>query len=188
MRLRVVSDLHFEFMRDGGASMAQEVTAEPYDVLVVAGDICSFKGLYRALRVITEAAGAKPVVYVLGNHEAYGGTWEAALGEARRAEASFPNLHVLERQTLELGGQRFVGLTLWFPHGPMPEEADHCLGDFSYIRDIYDFLPTRHGLQLGSSQRPSCLATSWSPTTCRTLGASTRSTEAPGSTASSSTT
>lgn len=141
MKLRIASDLHFEFMRDGGRSMAAELTADPdYDVLVVAGDVASFKGMYGALGVICEAAGNKPVVYVLGNHEAYGGTWKGALQNARRAEATWSNLHVLEQQVEVILGQRFVGCTLWFPHSPCPEPYDSGLGDFHYIRDIYEFI------------------------------------------------
>jgi Icc-related predicted phosphoesterase len=141
MRLRIASDLHFEFMRDGGKHISQELTADPgFDVLIVAGDISSFKGLCRALVTLCQAS-PKPVIYVLGNHDAYGSTWKAALDEARRATSLCDNLHVLEREVLELDGQRFVGCTLWFPHDGIPKVVDRCLGDFHYIKDIYEFLP-----------------------------------------------
>jgi Icc-related predicted phosphoesterase len=141
MRLRICSDLHFEFMRDGGRSLSAELVADPaFDVLVVAGDICSLHDLYSSLVTISEAARDKPVVYVLGNHEAYGGTLDAAIREARRAASSCSNLNLLEQQVACIQGQRFVGCTLWFPHQGAPEPLDQCLGDFSYIRDIYDWI------------------------------------------------
>lgn len=142
MKIRAVSDLHFEFQRDGGASLAIELTAAPFDVLVVAGDLSSFKDMYRALGTICEATVGKPVVYVLGNHEAYGGTWVAALAEARRAAATWSNLHVLEQETVEIEGHRFVGCTLWFPHDGVRKAMDGCLADFKLIRDSYDAIPT----------------------------------------------
>lgn len=142
MKVRIASDLHFEFQRDHGASLAAELTADPgYDVLVIAGDLTSYKGLPSALTLLAESAGDKPVVYVLGNHEAYGATWKGALEEARRAQTAHKNLHVLEQETATIASRRFVGCTLWFPHDPHPEREDSFLGDFSYIADIYEFLP-----------------------------------------------
>lgn len=152
MRIRPVSDLHFEFQRDHGASLIKEIVTEPFDVLVVAGDLCSVKGLYAALRTVCEAT-EKPVVFVMGNHEAYGGSWQRAYDEARRAAATFNNLHFLENESVELGGERFLGTTLWFPHSGDPDPMDNFMGDFRYIRDIYDrVLPdkpikARHFLQ-----------------------------------------
>lgn len=143
MKLRFVSDLHFEFMKDQGAAMSVELTRDRnFDVLVVAGDLASYKTLYPSLAMLAAAAGDKPVVYVLGNHEAYGATWGGALAEARRAQQDHPNLTVLERETAVIAGQRFVGCTLWFPHPPWAEREDQWIGDFHYIADIYDFIHT----------------------------------------------
>ena len=144
MKIRVVSDLHFEFMRDHGVSISQEVTTNPdYDVLVVAGDIASFKGLYGALVTICQAAAPKPVVYVIGNHEGYGSTIKAVFQECHRAEATCPNLVFLEEKVQVIQGQRFVGCTLWFDHDGMPDLADASLNDFHLIRDIYEFIANK---------------------------------------------
>lgn len=129
-------------MRDGGRSIAAELVADDgFDVLVIAGDLCSLKGLRASLQTVSEAADTRPVLYVLGNHDAYGGTREAALAEARLAASSCANLTVLEQQVALIQGQRFVGCTLWFPHRGSPEPLDGHLGDFSHIRDIYEWLP-----------------------------------------------
>lgn len=141
MKLRIASDLHFEFMRDGGDSLLTELIHEDFDVLVLAGDVCSFKGLNNTLGRICEAVSPRPVVFVLGNHEAYGGSWMAAVEVLRRVEARCPNLHGLEQQTVTLMGQRFVGCTLWYPHSGVPGRMDRSIGDFQAIKDVYDFLP-----------------------------------------------
>ncbi|RYE94591.1 MAG: metallophosphoesterase [Myxococcales bacterium] len=142
VKLRIASDLHVEFMRDDGRTIAAELVAdEDFDVLVLAGDLCSLKGLRAALSTVSEAARGRPVVYVLGNHDAYGGTREAALGEARRAASACTNLTVLEQEVAVIEGQRFVGCTLWVPHPGSPDHTDDFMGDFRYIHDIYGWLP-----------------------------------------------
>jgi hypothetical protein len=66
-----------------------------------------------------------PVVYILGNHDYYGSTIEAALASARRA-SNGSNLMILENETAIFGDVRIVGATLWtdfeVPHGgPGPQ-------------------------------------------------------------------
>lgn len=138
MKLRIVSDLHVEFHRDGGFSLLQEIVSAAFDVLVVAGDLCSAKGLYAALRVVCEAADRKPVVYVMGNHEGYGRSWKAAFDEVSRAAADFPNLVFLENALKIIDGVKFVGCTLWCPHPGEPLDTDGFIGDYRYISDIYE--------------------------------------------------
>jgi predicted phosphodiesterase len=137
--LRIVSDLHVNYQRDQGRSLAAEITLDTsYDVLVIAGDLCDFDDIYRSLEIFCLAAAPRPVVYVLGNHEGIGGTWVAAVQEARRAAATHDNLHVLEQQVVELLGQRFVGCTLWFCHDGEVKATDGEMPDFQHIRDLRD--------------------------------------------------
>lgn len=137
MKIRPVSDLHFEFQRDHGVSLMDEIVAEPFDVLVVAGDLSYVRGLYSALKTVCGAT-KKPVVYVMGNHEAYGGSWRRAYDEANRAFADFSNLYFLENSSMRIEGVLFYGTTLWFPHDGEPAPLDNFMGDFQYISDIYD--------------------------------------------------
>jgi len=114
-----------------------------FDVLVVAGDISNMEST-RSLSLVELASTAnpKPVVYVLGNHEAYGGTLEEAEAKARKATATCGNLHVLEREVAEIAGQRFVGCTLWYEYsGWVP--LDDRMGDFTWIDGIRSWLPER---------------------------------------------
>ena len=40
MKIRILSDLHFEFHQDGGASFLSDPDPKEVDVLILAGDIC----------------------------------------------------------------------------------------------------------------------------------------------------
>jgi predicted phosphodiesterase len=141
VKVRFASDLHFEFHDDRGAAISRELAGGDFDVLVVAGDLCSYEGLAAALHTVTASVAPKPVVYVLGNHEAYGASWDAALDRARGARASAPNLTVLERDTAVVAGRRFVGCTLWFPHSGAKQPLDELMTDFQLITGLRDWLP-----------------------------------------------
>jgi Icc-related predicted phosphoesterase len=143
MKLRLASDLHFEFHADQGEGMTAELVAGAFDVLVIAGDLCDFQGLAAALRRVARAAAPRPVVYVLGNHEFYGGDRGAVIRTVAAAVSEHPNLHWLEGcggngsegqdlGVVTLGGHRFVGTTLWFAHHP--NAPQWAMNDFSTIR------------------------------------------------------
>lgn len=101
MRLRVFSDLHTEFE-------AFEPPVVDADVVVLAGDIgTKAHGLMWALRTFDV-----PVVYVLGNHEFYGGA-SPHLVHKLKAFAAGTHVHVLDEDSVVLGGVRFLGATLW---------------------------------------------------------------------------
>lgn len=107
MRLHIMSDLHLEF----GGFTPPAVAA---DVTVLAGDINKYD------LGITWAAEYFPpdrTIYLLGNHEYYGGEFKEVLG-ACRCKARDLGLHVLENSSVEIEGVRFVGATLW---------SDFCL-------------------------------------------------------------
>lgn len=121
MRIQVVSDLHLEFddvvIPNGGA-----------DVLVLSGDIATAKSLgektkdsvsdgklfmrYRDFftRVSRDFAH---VVYVAGNHEFYGSTYETGLRSLRNFCASFDNVYFLDDAHIDIEDTRFIGATLW---------------------------------------------------------------------------
>lgn len=145
MKLRLASDLHYEFHADQGAGMTAALVAGTFDVLVIAGDLCDFQGLAAALRRVASAAAPRPVVYVLGNHEFYGGDRAAVINTVAKVVREHSNLHWLEGcgaggtegqalGVVTLDGRRFVGTTLWFAHHPnAPEWA---MNDFVTIRGL----------------------------------------------------
>lgn len=107
MKLLILSDLHLEL---GGA---YAVPADlDFDVVVLAGDIhCPGS---KAVRWAQKEStfGGRPVVLVAGNHEFYGRELRSELDEMKKAAAR-SNVHVLDREHLDLDGVRFVGCTLW---------------------------------------------------------------------------
>ncbi len=102
MKIQILSDLHLEF--DGFDAPATDA-----DVVVLAGDIhVKFGGLDWAIEQFPD----KPVVYVLGNHEYYGGALpKHTLAMQDRAAGS--SVIVLENDAVDIGGIRFLGCALW---------------------------------------------------------------------------
>jgi predicted phosphodiesterase len=101
MRLHIYSDLHLEF-----APLDPPETGA--DVVILAGDI------HVQTRGIEWAAQAfrRPVIYVPGNHEYYGGHFKNTLAKMKD-RASDTQVHVLDRGEVTIGGVRFLGTTLW---------------------------------------------------------------------------
>lgn len=130
MKLNVLSDLHLSL----GALPLPENDA---DVVILAGDIA------RPKEAIAWAAGfARPVLYVPGNHEFYGGSIEGTL-EALKALSEGTRVRVLDDEAVVIDGVRFLGTTLWtdfmlFGAGEKRaaamREAERFMRDFSRIR------------------------------------------------------
>lgn len=132
MKIRPVSDLHFEFHADAGETLSSEVTATTegdFDVLVVAGDLLSARGLAHALSLLAGKT-RKPIVYVPGNHEFYGSNRETVMKNLRGIERLFPHLHALDNEVLTVDSVRFLGTPLWFRKSNAPTWA---MNDFTAI-------------------------------------------------------
>lgn len=108
MRLLVLSDLHHELWRDL-APEADLARSRP-DLVILAGDI--HLGAH-AIPWAARAFAPLPVLYVAGNHEAYGSSLEQARQEIDAACARTTNVQQLHCRELQLGGVRFLGATLW---------------------------------------------------------------------------
>jgi len=135
VKILVVSDLHFEFHRDGGESLVKDLNKD-VDVLVAAGDIAVGSGISGALKLLGK--NFKQVIYLAGNHEYYGYTRGRV--NAIIAEAASGNIHWLyPGHTATVNDQRFIGGTLWFPRSSAPK---HQMNDFKLIKDfetwVYD--------------------------------------------------
>lgn len=101
MRLHILSDLHLEFaplgLPDPGA-----------DAVILAGDIhVQTRGVGWALE-----AFRRPVIYVAGNHEYYGGHFKNTL-QKMKERAKDTHVHVLDREEVVIEGVRFLAATLW---------------------------------------------------------------------------
>lgn len=137
MRVQVLSDLHFEFHRDGGEAFVQSLNPSGVDVLILAGDIALGYDLWHALALFCKRYENAHVLYVLGNHEYYRSSpaeVERALKDVRKRPWATKNLHILQDDIVDIQGVRFAGSTLWFRDDPMNTHYKHHLNDFNLIR------------------------------------------------------
>lgn len=144
MKVAVASDLHFEFHRDGGKTLAAELPDT--DVIVVAGDLTNAASLWDSVRVLLEKY--RHVVYVFGNHEFYGSSFQAVRQSVAKLQRRLPRLreeaaerhvelgelHLLDNSTVTIEGQRFVGTTMWFRHEEGIEWRHRFMNDFHVIK------------------------------------------------------
>jgi Icc-related predicted phosphoesterase len=102
MRIQVISDLHQEFG-------SLELSFDKVDLAIFAGDVnLGTKGI----QWIQSAIKNIPVIYVLGNHEYYKGSYPKTLNNIiDLSEGS--NVHVLENKSIVIGDVTFHGATLW---------------------------------------------------------------------------
>lgn len=131
MRILSISDLHFECHADGGKSFVESLP-KTLDVLVVAGDLCTFGMLENSLKLLADAA--PQVVYVSGNHEFWESKPSDVLKRLERHSSKLSNLHWLERGAAVINGQRFVGATMWFREDPLSIGARSKMNDFQCIK------------------------------------------------------
>jgi Icc-related predicted phosphoesterase len=140
MKVKVVSDLHLECCEYGhGVPDLGEG-----EVLILGGDIlCArhFKKNGSLKEVYTNflkkcADNFENVLYIAGNHEAYGynyeGTWDVL------KEQMPVGVHLMEDSVVKISDWVFIGSTLWtdFRNGNALEmmEAAQCMNDYKTIR------------------------------------------------------
>ena len=134
MRIRVMSDLHLEFTKG-----RIDLEPDPEATLVLAGDIAlakkssSFKDFLEKI-----AQDFKFVVYVMGNHEHYKGSFLCSENKLQDACAHLLNVFVVEKDWIVLDGVNFVGATLWTDMdnaNPIAMEyIKNVMNDFRVIR------------------------------------------------------
>jgi len=130
VKLNVLSDLH---LSQGELPLPENDA----DLVILAGDLA------RPARAVAWASRIpKPVLYVAGNHEFYGGSIEGTVAELKRLCAG-TRIRVLDCEEVVLGGVRFLGATLWTDFmlggaGAAREaamrEAGRFMRDFSVVR------------------------------------------------------
>ncbi len=133
MKLNILSDLHL----GQGALAAPDNDA---DMVILAGDVAR-----PAQAVEWATALRKPVLYVPGNHEFYGGSIDGTLATLRSLCAG-TNVRLLDDDVVELGAVRFVGSTLWTDfmlqgadrRERAMQEGQRFMRDFSRIRATED--------------------------------------------------
>jgi predicted phosphodiesterase len=132
MKLHILSDLHLDVS-------AMDAPRSDADVVVLAGDIGRPPhALAWALRL------AKPVVYVVGNHEFYGGHIDRTVAELKVLCAGTP-VQVLDDEALVIGGVRFLGSTLWTDFELFADPAAKAAAIAAAQRRMRDFSRIRGG-------------------------------------------
>lgn len=140
LKLYVVSDLHLEY----SPWVPDPDAVAQADIVVLAGDIgIGTHGVSWAAKTFP----TKPVIYVIGNHEFYGGNISRTAIEIKQA-ARGTNVTVLDNDELVLqpgvtGGEpvRVLGATLWTDFALFGDDvvnqalmqAKHFISDFSCI-------------------------------------------------------
>ena len=123
MKVALASDVHLEF---GPISLENTENAE---VLILSGDICVAKDLMdrdqygifdrfdrsnNIHKFFQECCQRFPhVVYVMGNHEHYHGDYANTVTILRARLGYLVNLHILDKEMVQLNGVSFIGGTLW---------------------------------------------------------------------------
>lgn len=122
IRIALGSDLHIEF-----GQILLKNTGDA-DLLVLAGDICVARNLefldlpntnqqrqaIRYMEFFEQVSKEFPqIIYVMGNHEHYHGDFKYTYSILKRSLAKFPNIHVLEKETLVIDDVTFICGTLW---------------------------------------------------------------------------
>ena len=143
MKLHILSDLHTEFSDFD----PPETDA---DVVVLAGDIGVGTG---GIEWIANRFPTQPVAYVPGNHECY----RHDIGLTNDLATGAPdNICVLNNKSLEMGGVRFLGTTLWtdfklYGEGESwiaRQRARQWIADFSSIKNGARGFSTEDSVQL----------------------------------------
>jgi Icc-related predicted phosphoesterase len=107
MKVQLASDLHLEHLARQFPGETLIRPAHHADVLVLAGDVAQGTDA-----IALFGSWPVPVLYVLGNHEAYGGCLES-VQEQLTVAARGTSVRFLEREVADFGGVRFLGCTLW---------------------------------------------------------------------------
>jgi Icc-related predicted phosphoesterase len=136
MKFALASDIHLEF---GGIELKN---TEGADVLVLSGDICIAKDLAFSesqrsenwMKFFEQMSAEFPhVIYIMGNHEHYHGDFAKSYGQLKDALAELPNIHVMEKESINFGDVTFVAGTLWTDMNK--EDPNTLFGIKNYMND-----------------------------------------------------
>jgi Icc-related predicted phosphoesterase len=150
MKIHFISDLHLEF---------DDLVLPGGDVLIMAGDICEAKHVKkdqyevdpvqfkfegkrhdRYIRFfVEECAKYRKVIYVMGNHEFYGGRFDKTYSVLK--ENIPEHVQLLEKEYVDIDGVIFVGATLWTDcnnadHLTM-QILKHGMNDYRVVQNYY---------------------------------------------------
>lgn len=137
MLIRLFSDLHTEL----APYKFEPLETDNETICILAGDIGQGEAMDSWLPVVGNASQQFAyVIYVLGNHELYGGTYPTTLVKMCQVvkEMELDNVFILQDQTIVINNVAFIGSTLWtdFNKGnPIDmHAANHGMNDYRMIK------------------------------------------------------
>lgn len=159
-KIRVASDIHNEFHRNGGCLFKLPVLPDDKDtILILPGDIDIKKKHFSPVSNFVDGEIAKQfgyepdeslmehfsrrfkhVVYVLGNHDAWTASYDTIFGEHKDLieQMGLDNVHLLDADTIEIDGIVFTGGTLWTNFKDkdvsVMSAALYYMNDYRYMR------------------------------------------------------
>ncbi|MFZ6690074.1 metallophosphoesterase [Undibacterium sp. SXout11W] len=137
MRILPISDLHLEIWKDFHPKFDLKISRP--DVVILAGDIYTGE---KAVAWASKVFDGIPVLYVHGNHEAYGKNLEDMQNDIVEACRHSNNVHFLNCDEFIVGNVRFLGATMWTDFRLFGDderqfsmrEADAVMNDYKRIR------------------------------------------------------
>lgn len=137
MNVRCLSDLHFEFEKDGGEVFINAQDTRGVDILVLAGDVGTVKNLGNSLIALCEKYKGIPIVYVPGNHEWY----DAKIGQLGRilsyVQKEYSNFHWFRNEAKVINRIKFIAGTMWFRWTPECSMFQSGINDSRAISDWF---------------------------------------------------
>ena len=144
MYMRFMSDLHLEF---GEMSLPEPQPNDADTVLVLAGDVAVAITKTQYTQFILDAQKQfKHVIWIMGNHEHYGGSVNRSIAKIKRAlmitqameDSGSLNVSIVENEVVRIEDVDFICATLWTDyanHNPLAMmQAQQKMNDYQRIR------------------------------------------------------
>lgn len=138
MKLDIISDLHVTHLKDHGHRFFGELVPETgASTLIIAGDVAGSHWWKVSKDHIEVVCGSyENVLFVAGNHDYYGTTFQEGDARVRDLESQIGNFHFLEKDVLTLEGVKIAGCSLWFKQDPMNVMYERFMNDFALIQEF----------------------------------------------------
>jgi len=141
VQIQLASDLHLDVNRTIYEILATkrihpgilDSKGKKDTVLILSGDICSPLFYPELLGLLSPLW--RHIIIVPGNHEFYGWSIDEGLLSMRTSAQVYPNISLLDKETVELDGITFIGAIGWAPTKQIPT-VERYINDFSWIKDF----------------------------------------------------
>ena len=147
MKIKLLSDLHHEWMKKPKIRAQNYFQNNGEDVLVLAGDIASGSTNVMNSIKLFKNAGWEKIIYVAGNHEYYGNNMIGFNSGLASKLEGVDNVHFLNPGKVVIGDTTFIGGTLWTNFRNSPGAAISAQRGIADFRLIDKFQPS-HAMNL----------------------------------------